>query len=161
MFVPQGAFEVLVKKQIEQLKEPSLQCADLILSELQRITAQLETPVRIRACKSRSFLEAATHEFVVILIMNLAAILPSLPQELRQFHLLRQRIVAISSDVLRKGLAPAQKMISDLIDCELACASRHYTRHVLPLISSFRPRHQHEPSGLYRQQSSAAGNEFV
>jgi hypothetical protein len=40
---------------------------------------------------------------------------------MKQYHLLRQRIVAISADVLRKGLAPTQKMISDLIDCELAC----------------------------------------
>jgi hypothetical protein len=43
--VPQGAFEVLVKRQIELLKDPSMQCAELILSELQRIASNLETPV--------------------------------------------------------------------------------------------------------------------
>ena len=47
MFIPQGAFELIVKKQIELLKEPSLQCADMVLSELQRIAIRLENTVRL------------------------------------------------------------------------------------------------------------------
>lgn len=84
LIIPQGAFEVLTKKQIEVLRDPSLQCAELILGELQRIAAILDFP------------------------------------ELARFPRLQESVVEVACKVLGKGLKPAQKMISDLIDCELA-----------------------------------------
>ncbi|CAJ0931099.1 unnamed protein product, partial [Mesorhabditis belari] len=37
LFVPEVAFELLVKRQIQRLEEPSLRCVDLVHEELQRI----------------------------------------------------------------------------------------------------------------------------
>eukprot|EP01094_Clydonella_sp_ATCC50884_P006063 TRINITY_DN1506_c0_g1_i4.p1 TRINITY_DN1506_c0_g1~~TRINITY_DN1506_c0_g1_i4.p1 ORF type:complete len:284 (-),score=90.90 TRINITY_DN1506_c0_g1_i4:280-1131(-) len=84
LFLFAGAFEVLAKKQIEVLREPSLQCAELILAELHRIASNLNLP------------------------------------ELSRFPRLHENVVEVASKVLTKGLKPSQKMISDLIDCELA-----------------------------------------
>jgi dynamin 1-like protein len=42
LFVPEISFELLVKKQIQRLLHPSLQCVDLVLDELQRVTRQCE-----------------------------------------------------------------------------------------------------------------------
>src|SRR3990167_7547723 len=43
LFVPEGSFEVLVRRQISRLEEPSLQCVELVYDELQRIVSQLES----------------------------------------------------------------------------------------------------------------------
>eukprot|EP00009_Paramoeba_aestuarina_P010634 CAMPEP_0201540536 /NCGR_PEP_ID=MMETSP0161_2-20130828/70996_1 /ASSEMBLY_ACC=CAM_ASM_000251 /TAXON_ID=180227 /ORGANISM="Neoparamoeba aestuarina, Strain SoJaBio B1-5/56/2" /LENGTH=614 /DNA_ID=CAMNT_0047948011 /DNA_START=509 /DNA_END=2353 /DNA_ORIENTATION=- len=42
LFIPDAAFALLVKKQIEKLREPSLECADLVISELIRIITNLD-----------------------------------------------------------------------------------------------------------------------
>ncbi|CAD7923987.1 unnamed protein product [Amoebophrya sp. A120] len=44
LFVPEAAFELLVKKQIEKLEEPCLQCIDHVFEELQRIVVECEVP---------------------------------------------------------------------------------------------------------------------
>jgi dynamin 1-like protein len=43
LFVPESSFELLVKRQIARLQDPSLACVDLVYDELQRIVAQVET----------------------------------------------------------------------------------------------------------------------
>lgn len=43
LFVPEIAFEILVKKQIEKLRQPSLKCVELVFEELQRVAVQSET----------------------------------------------------------------------------------------------------------------------
>eukprot|EP01103_Thecamoeba_quadrilineata_P012017 TRINITY_DN299_c0_g1_i2.p1 TRINITY_DN299_c0_g1~~TRINITY_DN299_c0_g1_i2.p1 ORF type:complete len:651 (-),score=133.95 TRINITY_DN299_c0_g1_i2:332-2284(-) len=43
LFVPEMAFELLVKRQILKLKEPSLECTDLVFSELQRVVTLLDS----------------------------------------------------------------------------------------------------------------------
>lgn len=48
IFIPQTAFENLIKQQIERMREPSLQAAELVLNELLRILTQLETKDMIR-----------------------------------------------------------------------------------------------------------------
>ena len=45
LFIPDAAFALLVKKQIEKLREPSLECADLVISELIRIITNLDDKV--------------------------------------------------------------------------------------------------------------------
>ena len=40
LFVPEVAFETLVKRQIAKLEEPSLQCAELVFEELNRVVQQ-------------------------------------------------------------------------------------------------------------------------
>merc|ERR1740128_518163 len=37
LFTPDMAFEAIVKKQIERLKEPSLKCVDLVVQELTNV----------------------------------------------------------------------------------------------------------------------------
>lgn len=40
MFVPEVSFELLVKRQIRRLTEPSLRCVELVHEEMQRIIQQ-------------------------------------------------------------------------------------------------------------------------
>jgi dynamin 1-like protein len=42
LFIPEIAFELLTKKQIERLLQPSLDCVDLVWNELQRVALQCE-----------------------------------------------------------------------------------------------------------------------
>merc|ERR1712110_815388 len=44
LFIPDGAFEVLVTRQISRLKRPSLQAADLVRKELLRIVSNIRLP---------------------------------------------------------------------------------------------------------------------
>ena len=41
LFVPEGAFEVLVRQQIVRLLEPSLQCVNQIYEELRRLVLEI------------------------------------------------------------------------------------------------------------------------
>jgi dynamin 1-like protein len=84
LFVPEAAFELLVKRQIMRLEEPSLQCVDLVFDELQRIVNQLES------------------------------------KELQRFAKLRERVVDVTNELLRKCRVPTKKMISNLISVEMS-----------------------------------------
>lgn len=42
LFVPEVAFEVLSKQQINRLESPSLQCVQLIYEELRRVVSEIE-----------------------------------------------------------------------------------------------------------------------
>lgn len=44
LFVPETAFEVLSKQQIQRLESPSLQCVQLVYEELRRIVAEIDMP---------------------------------------------------------------------------------------------------------------------
>eukprot|EP01126_Amoeba_proteus_P038925 TRINITY_DN4080_c0_g1_i6.p1 TRINITY_DN4080_c0_g1~~TRINITY_DN4080_c0_g1_i6.p1 ORF type:complete len:344 (-),score=79.29 TRINITY_DN4080_c0_g1_i6:292-1323(-) len=48
LFIPEMSFELLVKRQISRLNEPSLQCVDAVFEELQRIVSQLESKELLR-----------------------------------------------------------------------------------------------------------------
>ena len=41
MFTPDMAFETIVKKQIEKLKQPSLKCVDMVVMELTNVVRSL------------------------------------------------------------------------------------------------------------------------
>ena len=45
LFTPDIAFEVIVKKQVEKLKEPSLKCVDLVITELTNLIHKLTDKV--------------------------------------------------------------------------------------------------------------------
>ena len=45
LFIPDTAFYLLVKQQIEKLRRPCIECADMVFSELERIVTTLETKV--------------------------------------------------------------------------------------------------------------------
>lgn len=54
LFVPEGAFEVLVRKQIRKLLQPSLQCVDQVYEELQRMVERCELPEMSRFAALRT-----------------------------------------------------------------------------------------------------------
>lgn len=43
--MPESSFEVLVKKAIQRLKEPSMQCVNLVFDELMRLLNTYNTKV--------------------------------------------------------------------------------------------------------------------
>ena len=45
MFTPDIAFEAIVKKQVAKLKEPSLKCVDLVVTELTNLIHKLTEKV--------------------------------------------------------------------------------------------------------------------
>eukprot|EP01114_Cavostelium_apophysatum_P006134 TRINITY_DN1737_c0_g1_i2.p1 TRINITY_DN1737_c0_g1~~TRINITY_DN1737_c0_g1_i2.p1 ORF type:complete len:581 (-),score=199.30 TRINITY_DN1737_c0_g1_i2:39-1781(-) len=55
LVVPEKTFDLLIKRQIPLLKEPSQRCAELILEELLRIVTQIDTPemARFRTLRDR------------------------------------------------------------------------------------------------------------
>ena len=52
LFTPDVAFEVIVKKQVEKLKEPSLKCVDLCITELTNLIHKLTDKVVFFECFS-------------------------------------------------------------------------------------------------------------
>lgn len=46
LFTPDMAFEAIVKKQISRLKEPSLKCVDLVVTELSNVVRLCTDKVR-------------------------------------------------------------------------------------------------------------------
>ncbi|CEL93330.1 unnamed protein product [Vitrella brassicaformis CCMP3155] len=48
LFVPEGAFEILVKKQISKLEQPALRCVDQVYEELQKMVEMCESPEMTR-----------------------------------------------------------------------------------------------------------------
>jgi dynamin 1-like protein len=86
LFVPEVSFEVLVKRQIQRLEEPSIQCAELVFEELHRLVYQVADGEK----------------------------------ELDRFSVLRDRIIDVAGNLLRKSLSPTRIMIGNLINIELA-----------------------------------------
>ncbi|KAJ7554792.1 hypothetical protein O6H91_05G009400 [Diphasiastrum complanatum] len=83
LFVPEVPFEVLIRRQIGRLLEPSLQCARFVFDELVKISNQ---------CVS---------------------------SEMQRFPILRRRIEEVVAIFLCEGLAPAETMITHLIEMEM------------------------------------------
>ena len=52
LFVPDISFELLVKRQIKRLEEPSLRCVELVHEEMQRIIQHCGTQVSSFIAKS-------------------------------------------------------------------------------------------------------------
>ena len=51
LFVPEGAFEVLIRQQIARLLEPSLECSQQVYEELRRLVLQVQIPELTRFYK--------------------------------------------------------------------------------------------------------------
>ncbi|KAL5966436.1 Dynamin-1-like protein [Taenia solium] len=104
LFVPEVAFELLVKRQIRRLEEPSLRCVELVHEEMQRIIQHCGTQV---VCKNRP-LRVSVH------------------QEMYRFPNLHERIVDVVTSLLRRRLQPTNEMVTNLVAIELAYIN---TRH--------------------------------
>jgi len=64
LFVPQVAFELLVKHQIRRLKEPAMRCVDLVYNELMRIAACCESDELARFTVLRNAVLNVVHELL-------------------------------------------------------------------------------------------------
>lgn len=84
LLIPEAPFEVLVRRAIERLLQPSLQCKEFVHAELIRIAAQCMPPDTGRFPALQSVLAEAVEEFI------------------------------------NGGAAPAERMIRDLVACELS-----------------------------------------
>jgi len=83
-FVPEISFELLVKRQIKRLEEPSLRCVELVHEEMQRIVQH-----------------SVAHDVI-------------------RFPYLRDCIVEVVTQLLRKRLPITNDMVSNLVAIELA-----------------------------------------
>uniref|UniRef100_A0A4X2LT96 Dynamin GTPase n=1 Tax=Vombatus ursinus TaxID=29139 RepID=A0A4X2LT96_VOMUR len=95
LFVPEVSFELLVKRQIKRLEEPSLCCVELVHEELQRIIQHSFLP------------EPKTDELCPF-------------QELLRFPKLHEAIMEVVTSVLRKRLPITNEMVHNLVAIELA-----------------------------------------
>ena len=84
LFVPEAAFELLVRKQIRRLEAPSLQCVDLVFDELQRTINLLDS------------------------------------KEMMRFMTLKERVIDVTGNLLRKCRVPTKQIISDLIAIQIS-----------------------------------------
>jgi len=64
LFIPDVAFELLLKSQVRRLEEPSLQCVEFDHDELQRIVSQLETKDLIRFTKLRESIVDTVYDMI-------------------------------------------------------------------------------------------------
>ncbi len=125
LFVPEIAFDLLVKKQIEKLLQPGLQCVDLVFDEMQRMAFQAENP------------------------------------ELARFPELRDRMFEIVQHQLRQLVGPTQKMISNLINIELAYINTSHPdfiggkQAVAQLNKRFQQQHQQQQAQQAQAQHAA------
>lgn len=84
LLIPEAPFEMLVKRAIERLLRPSLQCREFIHEELIKIAAHSAPPEVTRFPKLKTYMMEAVEDFISL------------------------------------GASPAESMIRNLIDCELA-----------------------------------------
>jgi dynamin 1-like protein len=107
LFVPEIAFDLLVKPQIKLLEAPSLRCVELVYEELVKICHN---------CTS-----AVSHSPVPRLFMKYADLyLPHGRQELQRFPRLHAQLIEVVSELLRERLGPTSDYAQSLIEIQAA-----------------------------------------
>jgi hypothetical protein len=84
LFVPEGSFEALARRQVSLLEDPALQCVEQVFAELLELS---------RLC---------------------------VPKELQRFGDLKEKVVEVVHNLLRRLVEPAKTMISNMIYIEKA-----------------------------------------
>lgn len=64
LFIPEAAFELLVRRQVAKLQAPSLQCAELVFDELQRVLLLSELPEFRRFVRLRDQIFAVVRDIL-------------------------------------------------------------------------------------------------
>ena len=112
----QVPFEVLIRRQIARLLDPSLQCLRFVYDELVKVTY---TSLVCCALMSSAFVllcdEFQDVEYFVSLQMSRACE----ATELQRFPFLRKCMDEIMGKFLRDGVKPAERMIVNLIEMEV------------------------------------------
>lgn len=108
LFVPEVSFELLVKRQIKRLEEPSLRCVELVHEELQRIIqhcSSFSTQVRCTSA-DYSVLKQGCVKYESMEMTSLCVY-----KELLRFPKLHDSIVEVVTGLLRKRLPIANEMV--------------------------------------------------
>jgi dynamin 1-like protein len=114
LFVPEVAFDLLVKPQIKLLEKPSLRCVELVYEELVKICHNCANTVGLS-------LPQATKHLVLT---------PSRLQELQRFPRLHSHIVEAVSELLRERLGPTSSYTQSLIDIQAAYINTNHPAFV-------------------------------
>ena len=100
-FVPEMAFDLLVKPQIKLLEPPSLRCVELVYEELVKICHNCTSTVS--ACPR-----------ILILYFTFGS------QELQRFPRLHAQLIDVVSELLRERLGPTSEYAQSLIEIQVA-----------------------------------------
>ncbi|KAH0836843.1 Dynamin central region-domain-containing protein [Lanmaoa asiatica] len=105
LFVPEAAFDLLVKPQIKLLEAPSLRCVELVYEELVKLCHNSTSPVWQFKHLSHSTL---------FYIPNVRS------QELERFPRLHAQLIECVSELLRERLGPTSDYAQSLIEIQAA-----------------------------------------
>ena len=103
LFVPEVSFELLVKRQIRRLEEPSLRCVELVHEEMQRIVQHCGTEIQVRT-------DIFSHH--VFLVGHVTVFVFGSQQEMLRFPRLYERIMDVVTAMLKMRLPPTNSMVS-------------------------------------------------
>lgn len=105
LFVPEIAFDLLVKPQIKLLEAPSLRCVELVYEELVKICHNCTSTVsKFTSCCALIFVSPTNGTI----------------QELSRFPRLHAQLVEVVSELLRERLGPTSEYAQSLIEIQAA-----------------------------------------
>ena len=108
--MPEVSFELLVKRQIRRLEEPSLRCVELVHEEMQRIIQHCGLEVQVWL----------PFDFELTILSKKFFHLFDSQQEMLRFPKLHERIMDVVTQLLRRRLPPTNAMVEHLVMIELA-----------------------------------------
>lgn len=105
LFVPEIAFDILIRRQIARLESPGIECVDLVYEELQRIASQSEPKeltrfphLRERVCDTVSNLLKRCMSPTQLMVENLVKVELAVSPSVEHFEVLSQAFNPIFSD---------------------------------------------------------------
>lgn len=135
LFIPEVSFELLVKRQIRRLEEPSLRCVELVHEEMQRIIQHCGTEVQVG---------------LLSLFISMDFSNSYIQQEMLRFPKLHEKIVDVVTQLLRRRLPTTNDMVENIVGIELAYINtKHPDFHDAQLVSS-----------LFNKQTKQTNKEF-
>eukprot|EP01006_Ploeotia_vitrea_P035530 TRINITY_DN65896_c10_g1_i1.p1 TRINITY_DN65896_c10_g1~~TRINITY_DN65896_c10_g1_i1.p1 ORF type:complete len:384 (+),score=215.42 TRINITY_DN65896_c10_g1_i1:38-1153(+) len=172
LFVPEISFELLVRKQIERLLSPSLQCVDLVFDELQRVCSQCENHVAQlkRFPKLRSALANVVRSMLKDRVQPTKDMIQNLIQiELAYINTNHPDFIGGSKAVstlmeemaIRKQQLAHEQQQQQLLDMQLAHEQQQQQQQQQSSHSGRRKSIDSSPFGLTPQQSSSSSNRLV
>lgn len=171
LFVPEVAFETLVKRQIKKLEDPSLQCIHLVYEELKHIVSQSEVPEMQRFPGLREKASEVAHGVIRSCLQPTNAMVVNLIKiELAQINvhhpdfiggLKAMSTVKLSnqdaSEKKEPSAQPRQSLAQFLSEAERADSS---SKHISGLTSSNNPRASVSGVNLKRTESSETNDQL-
>jgi dynamin 1-like protein len=133
LFVPEAAFDLLIKPQIRLLEPPSLRCVELVYEELMKICHNCTSTVRSLSLSCLPSVETRT-DFLALFSHSSPSSsysflspspLPNPPstrhsQELQRYPRLHAQLIEVVSELLRERLGPTSEYVQSLISIQAA-----------------------------------------